>query len=62
MQGLGLIFSKYYKRRPTKDRSDDQATRRKFIIHQENNDIVNHAVDEILPQENNRVSAEQEAH
>ena len=46
--------------RPTKDRRHDPATRNKFNIQKDNNDIVNHAVDEILLQENNKVSAESE--
>ena len=37
-------------------------TRKEFNIQQDNNDIVNHAEDKILLQENNKVSAEEEAH
>ena len=54
--------SRYYKSRPTKDRGHDTATRKKFNIQKDNNAIVNHAADEIIPQENNKVSAEAEAH
>ena len=34
----------------------------KFNRHQEENAIVNHVVDEILLQEDNKISAEAEAH
>ena len=37
-------------------------TRNKFNIHQEKNAIVNHAVDKIIFQENNKIIAQYEAH
>ena len=52
----------YEKSVPTKDHGRDPSTRNKFNINQENNAIFNHAVDEIILQENNKVSAEAEAH
>ena len=45
---LGDLCSKYVKSRPTKDRGHDTVPRNKFNIQQENNSIVNSAVDEIL--------------
>ena len=62
MQGLGRIFSKYSKSRPTKDLGHDHASKNKFNIQQENNTIVNNTVDEIILQENNKLSAEAESH
>ena len=59
---MGDFGSKYSKIRPTKDRRHDPMTRKEFNIQQDNNDIVNHAEDKILLQENNKVSAEEEAH
>ena len=42
---LGYFGSKYSKSRPAKDRGHNTATRKKFNWQQENNAIVNHAVD-----------------
>ena len=56
------FFPKYAKIRPTKDCVQNPTYRKIIIIQQENNDIVNYAVDEILLQENIKVSAEAEAH
>ena len=44
------------------DRGHDTTNRKEFNRQQENNYIVNHALDEILLRENNKVSAEAEAH
>ena len=51
----GDFGSKYAKNRPTKDRGQDQ---RKFNSQQDNNSIVNSLFDEILLQENQKVSTE----
>ena len=59
---MGDFVSKYSKSTPTKDHGHNPATRRIFTTQQENYDIVNHAMDEILLQENNKVSAEDESH
>ena len=48
--------------RPTKYRGHNPANRNKFNRQQEKNDIVNSAVDEILLQEDQKVSAEKGAH
>ena len=50
--------SKYYKIRPTKDRGHDPSDKKKFNIKQEKNDIVNHTLDEISPDKNNKFSDE----
>ena len=47
---------------PTTDRSNDPANRNKFNMKQDNNAIVNSEVNEILLQENQKVSAEKGAH
>ena len=59
---MGDFGSKYSKRRHTKDRRNNQATRNKFNRQKDENAIVNHAVDEILLRENNKVGTETEAH
>ena len=59
---LGKIGSQYSKSRPTKDRRHDLKTRDKFNRQEENNFIVNNAADEIILQENNKVSAEAKSH
>ena len=59
---MGEFGSKHSKSRPTKDSGHDTATRKKFNRQKENSDIVNNALDEILLQENNKVSNEYEAH
>ena len=48
---MGEFGSKYSKISPTKDRGNDPLTKNKFNRNQENNDIVNHALDDIIPQE-----------
>ena len=58
---MGDFGSKYVKSTPTKDRGNDTVPRNKFNIQQENNDIVNSAVDEILLNENQKLSAAKEA-
>ena len=59
---MGDFGCKYYKIRPNEDRGNDPPTRKKFNRYQEKNAIINHALDEILLQENNKVSAEAKAH
>ena len=51
---LGEFGSKYSKRRPTKARGNDHVTRNKFNRQQDNNAIVNYAVDGIFLQEKMR--------
>ena len=58
---LGDFGSKNSKIRITKDHGHYPTTRKEFNIQKENNDIVNHAADEILLQENNKLSAESES-
>ena len=55
---LGDFGSKYAKIRPTKDRGNDPIPRKKFNSQQNNNSIVNNAVDEIFLHANQKVSAE----
>ena len=59
---LGDFGFKYVKIIPTKYRERDPVPRKTFNTQQENNYIVNNAVDEILLQENQKVSAEKESH
>ena len=59
---LGDFGSKYSKTRPNKDRGNDPADKTKFNIQKNKNDTVNNALDDIIPQKNNKVSAESEAH
>ena len=59
---LGVFGSKYSRIRSIKDLGHDIETGKKFNRQQENNNISNHAVDEIIPKENNKVSSEAEAH
>ena len=59
---MGEFGSKYSKDRPIEDNGKNRANMRKFNRQKYNNYIVNNAVDEILLQENNRVSSEEEAH
>ena len=47
---------------PTKDRRQKPAKARKFNKNLENNDIVNHAADDIILQEKIKLSAEDDAH
>ena len=54
---LGMLKS-----RPAKDCGHDTVQRNKFNRQQENNDIVASEVDEILLHENEKVSANKEAH
>ena len=63
MKGPGRIWLYIYaKSRPAKDRKQDPTNRRKFNKQKENKYIVNGAVNEIFLQENQKVSAEKEAH
>ena len=59
---LGDFGSKYDKSIHIKDRGHDSANINKFNRHKYNNAIIKQAVDEILLQENNKVSAEEETH
>ena len=58
---LGYFGSKYVKSIPTKDRGHNPVPGNKFNRQKDNNAIVNSAVDEILLNENKKVSAEKEA-
>ena len=58
---LGDFGSKYSKIRPTKDRVQDHATKNKFNREQENNDIYHHEFDEIILQDNKKLSVEDES-
>ena len=49
---MGDFGSKYVKRIPTKDCGHNHVSRKRFNRRQENNDIVNSAVDEILLHKN----------
>ena len=55
---LGDIDCKYLKIRPTKDRGQDPAKTNKFIRKQDENAMGENTVDEIIPQDNNELSAE----
>ena len=59
---LGDFSSKYAKIGTTKDRRHDTVKRNKFNRQQQNNDIINCAVDEILLQEHQNISADKGAH
>ena len=61
-KALGDFGSKYSKCRPTKDCGNNNVQRGKFKRQQENNIIVNSAVDEILLHENQKLSAEKGEH
>ena len=52
---------KYVKGKPTKNRGNHTVPRNKFNRQQENNSIVNSAVDEIMLPETKKVSATKEA-
>ena len=54
--------SKYSKRRPTKDHGQEPATKNNFNRKQENNGIVQHTFDDIILQDNKKLSMEEEAH
>ena len=47
---LGEFGTKYDKYRPTKEHRQDPATKKRFVTRQDNNDIVQHIVDEIILQ------------
>ena len=59
---LGDFGSKYYKIRPTKDHRHDPAFKKTVNRHQQNNYIVQHSVDEIILQDNEKLNAEYESH
>ena len=59
---LAGFGDKYSKIRPTKDHGHEPATKNKFNRQKEKNYIVNHAVDEIILQDNNKGSDEYESH
>ena len=52
------FVSKYSKSRPTKDRGQEPVDENKFNRNQENNAIVQNSVDDILLQENMKLSVE----
>ena len=54
---LGELGSNYSKIMHTSNRGHNQENRNEYTRHQYNNTIVNSAVDEIILQENNKVSA-----
>ena len=58
---LGDYGSKYYKIRPTKYYGHETAAKNKFIRQKDYNAIVQYEIDEIILQENNKLSAEYEA-
>ena len=58
---LGDFGSKYAKIRHTNNRGHNNENRNKYTRQKYNNTIVNSAVDEIILQENNKVSAGTEA-
>ena len=59
---LGYFGSRYVKIIPTRDRRHNFVPRKRFNKQQDNNVIVNNAVDEILLHENQEVSYAKEAH
>ena len=61
MQGPGRLLFKYVKSRPTIYPGHDPVPKKTINRQQENNDIVNSAVDEILLNENGKVSDQKEA-
>ena len=54
--------SNYSKSRTTKEHRQDPENNRKSGIQQENNDIVQHAVDDIILQQNKKLSVKNETH
>ena len=59
---MGDFVNQYTKRRPTEYRKKEPETKKKFGIQQENNAIVQHAVDEIILQEKKILSVKYETH
>ena len=57
---LGDFGPKYYKTRSTKDHRQDPETKKKFGRQQDNNTIVQHAVDKIIHQENKKIGLKDE--
>ena len=51
---LGDFVTSYAKVGTNKDCSHDPATKERFILNKENNNAIQHAVDEIIPQDNER--------
>ena len=58
----GGFGSKYSKNRSTKDRGNEPKTSKNPGIHQYNNAIFHNAVDELILQDNKKLSVEDEAH
>ena len=54
--------TEYAKGRPTKDHRQEPATKKKIGIQQEKNAIIQHAVDDIISQENKKLSVKDETH
>ena len=59
---MGEFGTKYTKCRPTKDPKQNPATNNFFGIQKEKNAIVQHAVDEIILQENKQLGVKVETH
>ena len=53
---------KYSKIWPTQDQGQDPATKKKFNRKKENNDIFQNSVDDIILQDNMKLSVEEEEH
>ena len=54
--------AKYAKDRTTKNHTHDPATNKKFVRQQEKNYVIQHAFDEIILQENEKLSVKDETH
>ena len=59
---LGDFGSKYYKSRRTKDHGQETTNMNKLNRNQQNNAMVHNTFDDIILQDNNKLSAEDEAH
>ena len=59
---MGDFVNQYTKRRPTEYRKKEPETKKKFGIQQENNAIVQHAVDEIILQDNKKLGRKDKTH
>ena len=59
---LGDFSIKYAKVRPTKYLRQEPVTNNNFGSQQENNAIIQHAFDEIIPQQNKKISVKYETH
>ena len=59
---MGYFGYTYSKSRPTKDRGHEPTTNKQIGRQKDNNTIFQHAVDDIILQDNKKLSAEAEAH